>query len=384
MVAFRVCSEEFSFMLKLTNLICNAILITLFLWVDGHPVWGDDVSASKEKVVADYKKALVELESHFTNISGSGRLTDRRNIGSSTEITRISTVEFARSSEQAKIATTWISRGMASNESAAKTKGEEVSETAPRKDPSVQTARCYNKEFALDLERATTDKPYAVKYFGADIEPIKSQISRLLNKYWNCPTNAHDLRIASLLLLPNLSIERVTESRSPAGKRLLKIDYFLNPEKQMKKTPNALQSGSWTVSPEEHWILYAYELRFPTSAGGLAVTSGHIEYDGQDGGVPIPKRVTSRRVGYVPGEKPQESQGKLVFEETFEFAKFNIGSVPESEFTPAAFGISEISKPGRKSYANQTAAWFIGLALVAFVAAIVFRYYARRSRAVEA
>lgn len=176
------------------------------------------------------------------------------------------------------------------------------------------------------------------------------------------------IAMKSLITLPRFSVREV----SPVvrdGKQLLRVVFDAPADPPAEPRKGAVVTGgiegSLLVSPEEKWVLYAYECRSKNDK--IFLYNGTVDYQGSSDGFPIPKRAACRTVMKRP-------TGESVQTETYDFLEFRFADLPDKDFTLAAFGIPEqVLAPSKVARRGRLGYLFLGLAVVALAAALFFR-----------
>jgi hypothetical protein len=133
------------------------------------------------------------------------------------------------------------------------------------------------------------------------------------------------------------------------------------PKEPAPKSPDNRYSRGWfDAIPGQGWVIREGALGIPRMAETVAFK---VEFDGSQDGFPLPKRVTR-----------YWSTGR----EIAEFDRIRHGMIPESEFTPAAFGLPKIDQIPEPPGPNRMAYGLIGIGALILAAAIGIKVYARR------
>ncbi|MBX6315338.1 MAG: hypothetical protein IRY99_20860, partial [Isosphaeraceae bacterium] len=151
-------------------------------------------------------------------------------------------------------------------------------------------------------------------------------------------------------------------------KEMIKLEFSVKPS-----DPHMTLRGGWMIfSPADGWAIRRYELSeeiysLKTKSNRIREKAvyGDIQYDYQNGKLPLPKRVYQRSGSDIS-----------IFEPTV----FEVGPVPEREFTLASVGLPELEQPAGPSRTSRLPFWLFGLAAAAFVVALVLKYTAARMR----
>jgi hypothetical protein len=123
-------------------------------------------------------------------------------------------------------------------------------------------------------------------------------------------------------------------------------------------------SGWFLFSPDQSWALQDYDWR---SLKADYSSRAKLEYHGQEGNIPLLRKVLYENVG---------DAGGLLKAETYEIGQITPGSIAEGEFRLTAFGLPEPgwAPPPRTSY------WYLWFIAIAAVSLIVGVYLLRRAR----
>jgi hypothetical protein len=247
-----------------------------------------------------------------------------------------------------------------------------VSRTMSSEGSQQEMVSGYNKDYAFKLKRAVEAADFSILSLESAKKASQVPFSSPVWHFVWLPYATH-IENFRLVSSPRFVVQAVT-SFSRNGRSLLKIefDYPNDPKHVARKgfVDNGGYEGYFVVSPEEKWVLYEYESR--QKKGKLRSThKGTVEYEGTSDGFPIPKRAVSQTFDFP--------EGKLFSTHSYEFQRFMADNVPDGEFALAAFGIpEEVSQPAKVARSRGLGYLFLALALVALVAAVLFRVASSR------
>lgn len=116
-------------------------------------------------------------------------------------------------------------------------------------------------------------------------------------------------------------------------------------------------SGWFEVSPQDGWVIQAYECQLPPKFKGKTIL-GEISYRRDEAtGLGLPVRSVARAPDGI---------------HTVAFDEFRVGpDLGAGHFTLAAFGIAEAGRPGAQTYESRPFYWFVVAAFVALSVAVV-------------
>ena len=301
--------------------------IAAFALVVAAPACVDDASTLKAEFLRDYPRALEKLEARFLRVRGVVKCTDERhntvvrgvieNKGR-TEIYNI-TLEFGcKLPSMARVVET----------------GEVLNiEGNTTKSRNYWHVRGFNDEYLFELNRnAATGKISVTSLLSSKEVKFKDEKSYSADKllrYLGAPFCLEGATMSGFLSAKNFSIGSVSRVRE-GTRELLKAEFELAPLRK-----GAMSREGWfTVSPGEAWVLHEYEC----DQGDISV-HGSIEYEGMQGGVPVPRRFIHT----------VSKQGQLLNSQTYDFEKLEFADVPDRDFTLSAFGLAEPERPTGKN-----------------------------------
>lgn len=211
-----------------------------------------------------------------------------------------------------------------------------------------------NLRYGLLLNRSSEDDPFLVRYIGtgkADKDSIKNKLSARFEQYVVAPYRISDKTFNELLREPTFRINSVS-SVSRGGEDLARVDFAYTPA---NPETSGMRGGWCLFAPDQLWGLRESENETPW--GKVACS---VEYGEKHEGLPTLRRVTTTIIN-----KDGRSQIN-----SCEFSKWDNRSVPDRDFTLAAFGLPEIDTDSRVSTTDRAQAWWIGLGLLCAAAAI--------------
>ena len=192
---------------------------------------------------------------------------------------------------------------------------------------------------------------------------IDKKIGTYIDKYLKSTLYSYaNLDMSVLLARPDFKPVDATYA-DENERRLVKISYVFNLASNKDPTPRAIPIAVF-LSPEDGWILREYRVGKDKSPTEKSSVWGKIEYrDGPDGS-PIPKRVTL-------------SERKSL--RTFDFEEVIYGPSPASVFTYESAGFPDLKVTAAARPSKSRAGyWFVGVAGLAFVLAVVLKALALR------
>jgi hypothetical protein len=296
-------------------------------------------SSLEARVLAEYPKALAEMESLYAQARGRGKYTQDTYWGASREhrVRRYS-LDFAFDHERKMLHRALLPFDRWPTPTI------------------VEQVWSTNDDYTFHLER-TNDSPLSIFYRGSDSSWIERDLNLLCKKFVNAPFTILDLPISKIVSHQSFRIKKV-EKVVDKDRDMLKItfDYL---------APKVVFGPGWLlVSPADNWATVEYEWQRTGVKGPDVPLRGRVEYAGEHKGFPIPKTVI-----ITPSPTTQD---------TFEFEELVFDSTPSEAFRLSKFGLPEIDLKARNRYSGQSSVWLFALAALALALSIVFKIYSRR------
>lgn len=217
---------------------------------------------------------------------------------------------------------------------------------------------CVTSNASFLLRRKSSSAPYSIASLG-NANYIGKIVGGLLERYLFAPFSVSGVPVSEMFSDPTFRITKVTEVQKDQF-CLLKIDY------SYKSKEHDLGPGWILVSPQQGWVMRAYECEFSDRKPGRRL-SCTIEYDGEKGEIPIPRRVVETY--HIENERRN----------SYEFKTISFNSVDPDEFTLSYFGVPDITKVGKDWSVANTAYYFFGLAATFLAISLYLRRLANRS-----
>ncbi len=181
----------------------------------------------------------------------------------------------------------------------------------------------------------------------------------IAGRYLQAPFNSDLFDSENLLDEQKIRIASVEELTS-GGRNIVRVGFVAaDPAHQ-----NA--SGEVDFLPDRCWAIQRCDASVVANVSQVAGSSGFlvksamtVEYGGDQGGIPIPKRV---RFAGTLGDS------------TFDFDEVKLGvTTPEREFALQSYGLPDPTKPLADPARSYLTYWLLGFAALALVAAYVIR-----------
>ncbi|GIW93422.1 MAG: hypothetical protein KatS3mg110_1463 [Pirellulaceae bacterium] len=167
--------------------------------------------------------------------------------------------------------------------------------------------------------------------------------------------------VADFIRDPSIHVTDVQELMSD-GERIVQVNWADAPGSEFR-------SQGWIrLMPDRHWAIREWAVwergKLPTAADYRA-SRGQVDYEGEHNGVPIMKRYR-----WWIEEGPEK---KVSMSETTEVESIQFGTIPDTEFTPAALGIAT-PREVHNGY------WFLALFAGGVLCLLIAVYLARTIR----
>lgn len=224
---------------------------------------------------------------------------------------------------------------------------------------------CRNPErYLFSLGRELPTEAYRVMAIMQP-EPILANTPEAYAfRYLDCTYSVFGVPISKMRADPSF---RITDAQDvdDGVEKLIRVDYEFSPT-----DGTTLGQGCLVVAPERMWALVRYECEDhpPESGGKVGHISAVMQYGAPSDGIPIPKRA----------EVQVAFAGRPIWREECDFVEVVASDIPKSDFTLAAYGISEDEAPGAQRVKRRLPL-VIAIALTG-LAALLVRRLARRKR----
>ncbi len=246
-----------------------------------------------------------------------------------------------------------------------------------------QSVSGFNDRYAFALKKGEDSRDFSIQSLemikGSQAPRGKSSVTNsILQVFW-LPYEI-PFKTDGMVSNPRFVVRAVSPV-SRDGKNLLKVEFdwpsHPAPKPSTKKfRESGGHEGFLLVSPDENWVLYEFECR-ERKGNPRFVWKGTVDYQGALNGFLIPKRAARQQLK-LPG-------GELVSSHSFELLEFRFADVPDSDFTLAAFGLSEqVVQPARVARYHRLGYWFLAFALAALVIAVGLKVASSRLQKVRA
>ena len=201
-------------------------------------------------------------------------------------------------------------------------------DTSPRRvaDPHA-VARCVGRDGSFRVAWKLEGAPPTLEdYRPGQDAAMASRIEVDFAKYVRCVYKCYNMTDEQFIANPSFKVKSVTP-RVKDGLNLAHVEFTIEyPNEPPGMTTERYSRGWFDAIPDRGWVIREGVVG---SATRPEATAFKIDYEGSQDGFPLPKRVTS----YAPLAR------RIV-----EFDQIRHGTVPENEFTPAAFGLPEIDR----------------------------------------
>jgi hypothetical protein len=312
-------------------------------------------SQLREVFLRDYPPALKVLESRFASAKGAVRVSREvspgQTEGGGVKREWVGTIAFERKGP-------YMARAVG-----------DIDQNITKADEKIALhrvkANCYNRDYSFQLrKRDANDQFFATSIEhndGRKTPADDTSMVSLLYTYLEASHRIPVLSMSGLLADEQFSVRAV--SRVDGGKTpWLKVEFETGAN---SKWFGALK-GWFVVSPDEAWVLRSYDY---ARGGGKGMHQwGSVEYAGEQGGIPLPKRVS--RHSRAPGGGREQSR-------TWDFDEISLVDVPDRDFTLAAFGFPEPAQSVARS-AGSFAPMLFGIAGLSMAAAVAFKVASSR------
>jgi hypothetical protein len=312
---------------------------------------GSDTSAKsdeflKKTVLAEYPKALKELEDFYGKARGLAELREENLHDPKKPIVKTRAYTFVSNRpEMARV----------SSESTVSLSGHQQ---------TSQRVICYNKDYSFVLTKENGANDFSIRSLDKGKAAVSREMQQKLSLYLDAPFQLfiHPLRwIVEQPKFRVLSLARILRD----GKPMISIEF----DCPIDNNRQGGYAGKIIVSPNEKWALCQYEYKFKKGKG---FRTGSVEYKGTFRGFPIPRHVVHATLE-LPERRP-------VSVAAFEFKDLHFDALSEKEFTLTAFGLPELLRVGNARRTSNAASWLIVAALIALAIAVVFKVAASRLR----
>ena len=320
-----------------------SLWISILAWPPAALAIEDD--ALLKRVKAEYPAALNRLESSFRTVRGSGKSRVVIPLPKAAERTIVADFSFAFQGTSRRVVR-WFT------------------DTSPERTGSRGEAYCINPTYSFSLSRDDPDKPYLLNGFETSgKDSVDETLMALAGDYIDMPFMVDGVAISRLMAAPGFRFSRASPV-SEGGLELIKVEFDCpNPDRGVRPKP-WVYAGSLILAPSETWSLRSAEYYFHPSLKRMFKST--IDYQKTTGGVPLPKKVAVVEPSNLT--------------RTWEFDELSLASTPESEFTMTAFGLPDLmNRPGVDQSRSHLGYWFVGLAIVGILTALVMRKLASRA-----
>ncbi len=293
-----------------------------------------------DRVRSSYPSALKILEGAYSQVHGSGHKKVTIPIKPSGE--RVITTSFTMAVDGLKQRVV-----------------EKTEDRSPERSGFQEAVECVNEKYSFVLKRSVPDAPYLLT--GVVPERGEANVAELGSMFRNAlyaPFSVENLLISRMIAQTGfrfIGANLVQEQ----GRELIRIQFESTDPKA------EISAGVLWVDPSDGWMLQRSEYYVHPSRKRLFRST--VDY-AKENERSVPKQVNILEPSLLRREY------------WFDSIKFE-GS-PEGDFRLPAFGLPELSgKTGADPSQNHMGTWFIGLGVASLIAALGFRYFARRGRA---
>ena len=287
----------------------------------------------------EFPEANSQLAAFFATVQGSGNLESTA--GDRTIVYR---VDFAVDGNSRKVYLDALTQFV-------------MSPSGPPVESKRESQRvyCIAPDVKFSLFRANKDQPFILSEFG-DEGPEES-VSIYLDRYLMAPHAIFGISMAKIMADPTFKVRSVDTVRE-GEEDYLKISFDFAPKTFI------FRSGWVVVSPRDGWAIVKADCQMGDKPEKRLVCD--VEYGERTGGVRYPKRVSYT----LPG--PRHS--------VFEFSKIVAEPTAANEFTLAAHGLPDLTRPAVGGARSSTRYWLFLLAFLALAIAVAMKYGAGRLR----
>ena len=226
------------------QIFCNGLLTATFCFGSAVPCKALD-AITKERVLAEYPKALELLESRFSHISGDGVESKPGRGVNPVEQVKIS---FALSRDS----------GLTVHTSLSDIKPVEAIQDAKAKLARrriYQRVLGFNSKYSFHLTKENSRSDYVIEMLNPDPQKSRSIIEREMNYITRCSTNMNHTKLSQLMKNSGFEINQVKNESIKDTHQLIKIDFTVDytslpKSKSDKRNISRISSGWLVVSPE--------------------------------------------------------------------------------------------------------------------------------------
>ncbi|GIW93427.1 MAG: hypothetical protein KatS3mg110_1468 [Pirellulaceae bacterium] len=220
--------------------------------------------------------------------------------------------------------------------------------------------RCAGPQMAFRADREGVDAPFELSYVYAATDDPHGLICGEF-RFVNGPFVVMASTLKDLLRYRAVKVTGLSEVNLH-GERFVEIRWEDAPQSEFRG------AGWIRLMPDRHWAIREWAVwergKLPTAADYRA-SRGQVDYEGEHNGVPIMKRYR-----WWIEEGPEK---KVSMSETTEVESIQFGTIPDTEFTPAALGIAT-PREVHNGY------WFLALFAGGVLCLLIAVYLARTIR----
>jgi len=327
---------------------------------------------TKERVLAEYPKALAALEARFSHANGEGMLLSLQSRPEHGSIVERRKVGFSFSSGNGRLTLTRTDAPGAHEDSSGK--------KVVKYPKNYQTVVCYNDKYSFEITKEDVASEYIIRMLEAGPRQSRRSIHMQIDFAVRCAMNAQLDSISTMLTLPEFRIDRVAEESSSTGRGKLRIDFSIAKKPDPARKTSVITSGWLVVSPAEQWVLYEYGSILTTWTLKKLTYIGHVEYKKGSDGEPEPVRCSYRlyRGDYKADPALSDPGVVAASGQDFEFTHLSFADRPAGDFTLTAFGLPEFNQIASATRPRSSSWWIWAGAAVVGVAAFALRRISRR------
>ncbi len=329
-----------------------SLVITLAL-----PPIGDEDAKLRERFDQEFPAAVARNRDFYSRMSGSGRISWMSLLPYSSSVeegkkaieearkaapggvlrassdqsggvlARAESFSFALQGPLKKIKLTTILKTVAQAETGARVLAAKDDTRPGRVQDPYAVARCVGRDGSFHVVwLAEGAAATLVNYRPGQDAATASRIETDFANDIRCVYKPYNMKDETFIANPSLKVKSVTP-RVKDGLNLAHVEFTVEyPNEPPGRIADLYSSGWFDAIPDQGWVIRE---GIQGSANRPESTAFKVDYEGSQDGFPLPKRVTiysalARRI--------------------VEFDQIRHGTVPESEFTPAAFGLSEIDQ----------------------------------------
>ncbi|MBI3837624.1 MAG: hypothetical protein HY288_06790 [Planctomycetia bacterium] len=233
-----------------------------------------------------------------------------------------------------------------------------------------EQVECVNSKYGFAIRKTRPDGPWQIQSLSNDLEDIKGWLLRKVGVTVNplFAVYVRDKFLPDWIRDPGFKVTGVESAHRASGELVVvhfETDRPPAAKKDQKPISHWMRSGDLFLNPERLWAIEEYQIQAVWLPKEQAQTyTRKSEFGPSAEGYPIMRR--SKDTGAWGTTKQPK------FARDWDFTRFEIHNIPESEFRLPAFGLPELGPP---SLFVQGRLWMalVGLGILCIVIAILIR-----------